>query len=179
MNGKMHKFAELYATGISGTQAAIGAGYSERSAYSQATRLLKNAEVQNLIQQIQAAAVRDSVATLTEIKQLYSDVLRSRYPVAAKLRAGQLLTALLPETEEESPAGAAGDSSGEPEEEQENRTIVLIPYNCREGLGRINAVEIGGEVVPLAGHQNDDVLIYTGVQIPVMKDFEVEGEEDE
>lgn len=43
-------FAQAYVeNGFNGTQAAITAGYAEKTAYSQASRLLKNVEVQGLI----------------------------------------------------------------------------------------------------------------------------------
>ena len=46
---RVHKFATEYTKDFNGTQAAIRAGYSKRSAYSTASRLLKRAEVQELL----------------------------------------------------------------------------------------------------------------------------------
>lgn len=49
---KQRLFIEAYiSNGFNATQAAITAGYSEKTAYSQGSRLLKNVEVKNAIQQ--------------------------------------------------------------------------------------------------------------------------------
>lgn len=45
-------FARQYLIDLNATQAAIRAGYSEKTAYSQGHRLLKNAEIQNLIAEL-------------------------------------------------------------------------------------------------------------------------------
>lgn len=49
LNDKQKRFAEEYSVDLNATQAAIRAGYSERTAYSQGQRLLKNVEVQAAI----------------------------------------------------------------------------------------------------------------------------------
>jgi phage terminase small subunit len=51
---QMLKFVELYVETPNATKAAIGAGYSERSAYSTGQRLLKHAEVKARIDQARA-----------------------------------------------------------------------------------------------------------------------------
>ena len=45
MTGKMMRFAQEYVIDRNATQAAIRAGYSERSALNQGSRLMKNDEV--------------------------------------------------------------------------------------------------------------------------------------
>jgi phage terminase small subunit len=49
MNNKRQAFVEEYLKDFNATRAAIRAGYSERTAYSQGQRLLKNVEVKTLI----------------------------------------------------------------------------------------------------------------------------------
>lgn len=49
LNPKQQRFVEEYLCDLNATQAAIRAGYSERTAYSQGQRLLKHAEVQKAI----------------------------------------------------------------------------------------------------------------------------------
>ena len=49
MTAKQRRFCEEYLTDLNGTQAAIRAGYSSKSSYSQANRLLKNAEIKKYI----------------------------------------------------------------------------------------------------------------------------------
>ncbi len=51
MNHRQTRFANEYAADPNGTQAAINAGYSPKTAGAQASRLLKNVNVQELINQ--------------------------------------------------------------------------------------------------------------------------------
>jgi len=50
---------EFIKNGGNGTQAAIAAGYSEKSAYSQASRLLKSVEVQQYLNNTQQSINKD------------------------------------------------------------------------------------------------------------------------
>lgn len=50
LNKKQKMFAREYIVDLNGTQAAIRAGYSEKTAYSQGQRLLKKAEIKAEIQ---------------------------------------------------------------------------------------------------------------------------------
>ncbi len=54
MNPKQERFAQEYALDLNATQAAIRAGYSEHTAYSQGQRLLKHVDVAAAIQDLQA-----------------------------------------------------------------------------------------------------------------------------
>ena len=56
MNDKHKAFASEYVIDYNATQAAIRAGYSEKTAYSQGNRLLKNDEIQEAIKELEAAA---------------------------------------------------------------------------------------------------------------------------
>ena len=47
---KQKRFAQEYLVDLNATQAAIRAGYSEKTAYSHGQRLLKNVEIQKSIQ---------------------------------------------------------------------------------------------------------------------------------
>lgn len=53
MNTKQEQFVYEYIKDANATQAAIRAGYSERTAYSQGQRLLKNVEVFELLSDLQ------------------------------------------------------------------------------------------------------------------------------
>lgn len=61
---KQQRFVEEYLVDLNATQAAIRAGYKERTAYSQGQRLLKNVEIQNAIQQ-----AREKRTERTEVTQ--------------------------------------------------------------------------------------------------------------
>lgn len=54
MTPKKHRFAEEYLLDLNGTKAAIRAGYSRHSAYSQASTLLMDPEVAALVARLQA-----------------------------------------------------------------------------------------------------------------------------
>jgi phage terminase small subunit len=62
LNDKQNRFAAEYLVDLNATQAAIRAGYSKRSAYSQGQRLLKNAEVALLVE-----AGRQRIAARLEV----------------------------------------------------------------------------------------------------------------
>ncbi len=50
LTAKQQRFCEEYPVDLNATQAAIRAGYSERTAYSQGQRLLKHVEIQKIIE---------------------------------------------------------------------------------------------------------------------------------
>ena len=67
-------FAQEYITDLNATQAAIRAGYSEDSAYSQGSRLLKDAEVRELIQQYKDERARKLNITQERVLQEYAKI---------------------------------------------------------------------------------------------------------
>lgn len=54
LNAKQERFVEEYLVDLNATQAAIRAGYSEKTAYSMGQRLLKHVEVAKLLAEAQA-----------------------------------------------------------------------------------------------------------------------------
>ncbi len=74
---KRRKFAELVFSGKSATQAAKDCGYSEKTAYSAANRLLKNVEVQEHLTKLAEDHKNDAVMTydelLAELQKLVND----------------------------------------------------------------------------------------------------------
>lgn len=62
LNDKQKQFAKEYIIDLNATQAAIRAGYAEKTAYSQGQRLLKHVEVQKVIQKL-----KDKRSERTEI----------------------------------------------------------------------------------------------------------------
>lgn len=59
-----------------GTEAAIEAGYSEKSAHSQASRLLKDAEIAAYIRGRMRAMRADVIAQTDEIMRFFTEVMR-------------------------------------------------------------------------------------------------------
>lgn len=71
---KQAAFAREYLVDLNATQAAIRAGYSEKTAYSQGQRLLKNAEVQAAIAKAQAQRAKRLQLTADDVlKGLYAE----------------------------------------------------------------------------------------------------------
>lgn len=88
LSNKQRIFVEEYLVDLNATQAAIRAGYSERTAYSVGQRLLKNVEIQRAV-----AAAQAKRARRVEIKA--EDVLRGVIEVTTQARdSGDLKTAL-------------------------------------------------------------------------------------
>jgi phage terminase small subunit len=71
MEDKQEAFAKEYVIDYNATQAAIRAGYSEKTAYSQGNRLLKKVEVQAMIKKLEAeASKRTQVSKDMVIREL-------------------------------------------------------------------------------------------------------------
>lgn len=75
MNDKQKQFCKYYAETMNATSAALKAGYSEKSAYSQGSRLLKNAEIQKQIQE-EIEALNHDLPDKSELKRFWSAVMR-------------------------------------------------------------------------------------------------------
>lgn len=91
MTPKQELFIKEYLVDLNATQAAIRCGYSEKTAYSQGQRLLKDVEIGKAVQKamderaekvgISAAKVLENIeriATLAEAKEEYGAALRGQ-----------------------------------------------------------------------------------------------------
>lgn len=76
LSAKQQRFVDEYLIDLNATQAAIRAGYSLKTAYSQGQRLLKNVEVQEYIQKRMAEKESDLIASQDEILQTLTAVMR-------------------------------------------------------------------------------------------------------
>lgn len=161
-------FCEYYAQCGNATQAALSAGYSRKTAYSQGSRLLKNAEIKRYIQQLQIERSNGRIADNVETMTIVSDILRNAKAPSAKLKAAQLLFQ----------TGGAFLQNEEPlpTKEQENRCIIVLPWQNDNPNQPFNAVKLpswrkdekglgfimddGSIVVPLVGSEDDGLLLY-------------------
>lgn len=73
---KQQRFADEYLVDANATQAAIRAGYSEKTAYSQGQRLLKNVEVKKYIEQQLERIHNEKIADAQEVMMYLTSVLR-------------------------------------------------------------------------------------------------------
>ncbi len=78
MNDKQQRFAEEYLIDSNATQAAIRAGYSAKTAYSQGQRLLSHVEIKGAIQDMQAEHRERTAVTVESI----TEQLRVAYDLA-------------------------------------------------------------------------------------------------
>lgn len=73
---KRKAFCDAYlANGMNATQAAKEAGYSEKTAYSQGNRLLKNVDVQEYIKKRTEELTRERIVTGDQVLAFLSDVM--------------------------------------------------------------------------------------------------------
>lgn len=76
MTKTQKRFADEYLVDCNATQAAIRAGYSKKTAYSQGQRLLKNVEVKAYIDERLAKMSSDKIADAEEVMKYLTSVLR-------------------------------------------------------------------------------------------------------
>ncbi len=73
---KQKRFCDEYLINLNATQAAINAGYSEKTAYSQGQRLLKNVEVKKYISERMEEKDKSLIADQNEVLEYLTSVLR-------------------------------------------------------------------------------------------------------
>ena len=92
LNHKQQLFILEYQRTLSATQAAINAGYSERTAYSIGCRLLKKVEVQQALKQNFEEKRDNLIADVTTIQQFWTETMNdSECDMKHRLRASELL----------------------------------------------------------------------------------------
>lgn len=78
LNEKQQRFADEYLVDLNATQAAIRAGYSEKTAGAQASRLLKDVNISAYIEQRMAEKQEDTIASAEEVMQYLTSVIRGQ-----------------------------------------------------------------------------------------------------
>ncbi len=73
---KQKRFADEYIIGLNATKAAIRAGYSEKTAYSQGQRMLKNVEIKTYIEEQLEWLHNKKTADAQEVIEYLTSVLR-------------------------------------------------------------------------------------------------------
>lgn len=76
LNARQEKFVLEWLKDMNATQAAIRAGYSEKTAYSIGNRLLKHVEIQNAITEARERFQTKSIATVKDIEEFLSKSMR-------------------------------------------------------------------------------------------------------
>ncbi len=92
MNERQRRFCECYAHNPNATQAAISAGYSEKTARAAGQRLLTNVDIVNYLSELTEQTFSQNIATISEVRSFWSDVFRDPQQKAAdRLKASELL----------------------------------------------------------------------------------------
>lgn len=76
MTNKQKRFADEYLVDLNATQAAIRAGYKEKTAYSQGQRMLKNVEIKTYIEEQLERLHNKKTADAQEVIEYLTSVLR-------------------------------------------------------------------------------------------------------
>ena len=76
MTNKKKRFADEYLVDLNATQAAIRAGYKEKTAYSQGQRMLKNVEIKTYIEEQLEWLHNKKTADAQEVIEYLTSVLR-------------------------------------------------------------------------------------------------------
>ena len=90
MTPKQRKFVEAYTDNA--TAAALAAGYSPKTAYSQGQRLLKNVDIAEAIKAREDKELRPFIANREERQRLWTEIMNDpEMKTSDKLRASELL----------------------------------------------------------------------------------------
>ena len=76
MTPKQEKFCAEYLIDLNGTQAAIRAGYSPKTADRIANQNLRKLEIKNRIQELRAKEFKKTIATAEEVEAMLSKAMR-------------------------------------------------------------------------------------------------------
>ena len=76
LSAKQQRFCNEYLIDLNATQAAIRTGYSEKTAYSQGQRMLKNVEVKAYLDSELERIRSEKIADATEVMEYLTKVLR-------------------------------------------------------------------------------------------------------
>lgn len=89
MNARQKKFCDEYLIDLNVTQAAIRAGYSPKTAYSQGQRMLKNVEVKNYINEQLERMHNEKTADAQEVLEYLTSVMRGKQKEQTLKLAGE------------------------------------------------------------------------------------------
>ena len=101
LNEKQEKFAQAYVLYRNATEAAKAAGYSDRSAYNQGSRLLKSVVVKERIEDLEKE-METSIDYVSEIEKQYTYATNNNHTNSA-LKALELLSKLRSPKDEDAP----------------------------------------------------------------------------
>lgn len=84
---KQRRFCDYYLIDPNGTQAAIKAGYAEKNAHVEASRLLRNAKIRSYLMERNSQFEKERVADMQEVKEFWTEQIRKK----ESLKASELI----------------------------------------------------------------------------------------
>ena len=92
MNERQKRFAELFAASANATEAAVGAGYSPRTARSIGCENLTKPDIVQYVKVLQSQFEGDRIADIEEIKSFWTGIMRDKQEkTESRLKASELL----------------------------------------------------------------------------------------
>ena len=88
LNDRQQLFVTEYVKDMNATKAAERAGYSNRTAYSQGQRLLKNVEIKNAVDELLIKVRKNNVADTVEIEEYLTAVMRGELKETEMINVG-------------------------------------------------------------------------------------------
>ena len=137
---KQELFARQFLVDLNATQAAIRAGYSKKTAYSQGSRLLKNVEVEQFI--------RDAMAQRTRDLDLDANWVLARLFAEAEAKLGELYddnNCLLP-VREWPDVFQTGLVAGVESYEEYDDTVDEDGNKIRKAVGRVVKIKLSDRI---------------------------------
>ena len=126
---RQKKFCELYAANPDATAAAIGAGYSSRTARSIGSENLTKPDIVAYIKTLQQPDSDARIASIEEIQLFWTNTMRdTSLPIRDRLKASELhAKAAGAFLHSQAETAVNGEADGEDED-----VVFYIPYNGRE-----------------------------------------------
>ena len=119
MTEKQRRFCELYAANPNATAAAIGAGYSPRTAKAIGSENLTKPDLQDYLQVLQKVEDTARIASVEEIKAMWTSIIRDREAkYTDRIRAGELLA---------KSAGVFVNAGNGDEKNAVSRVVIYLP----------------------------------------------------
>lgn len=92
LTAKQKRFCEEYLKNLNATQAAIRAGYSEKTANEQGARMLAKVSIQEYIKQFQNKIDQHNIKSVEEVQQWWSEVMADdEEKMHNRIKASELL----------------------------------------------------------------------------------------
>lgn len=96
LNERQKAFCEYYASCLNATEAAIKAGYKQKTAYSIGSENLKKPEIQKYLHELINREKTDRIATINDVLVYLSNTMRNESEVTReRTKAAQCLSTLL------------------------------------------------------------------------------------